>query len=285
MHIRIEPAAADDAPAIVALLIQHRLPADGVGNRIDTTVVARHDGRLVGTAALEPYADGVLLRSVAVAPEYQNCGVGRDLMSAALRLARDRSATAAYLLTTTAPDYFPRFGFERIERTDVPPLVRASTEFTSACPASAVVMRCRLPPLDRIVFACVHNAGRSQMAAAFFAQLADPSKAEALSAGTVPAAHVHSTVVDAMREVGIDLGGAKPRLLTADVVRHASLLVTMGCGESCPLVPGVHVEDWPLPDPQGKSVQAVRSIRDDIRQRVAALVSARGWARPRSEPR
>jgi amino-acid N-acetyltransferase len=144
MDVRIDPAREEDSPAIVALLAQHQLPCDGVRDRIDSTVVARDDGRVVATAALEIYGDGVLLRSVAVAPDVQGRGVGRDVIRAVLRMAKQRCAPAAYLLTTTAPDYFPRFGFERIARTDVPPLVRTSIEFTSACPATAVVMRCRL---------------------------------------------------------------------------------------------------------------------------------------------
>jgi len=137
----IERAQPADAPAILALLEQNHLPPDGLADHMATAIVARDDGRVVGSAALETYEDGALLRSVAVAPPLQHQGLGRELIGAALRLASDLRAPAVYLLTTTAEQYFPKFGFERIARADVPPSVQASVEFTSACPSSAVVMR------------------------------------------------------------------------------------------------------------------------------------------------
>jgi arsenate reductase len=125
-----------------------------------------------------------------------------------------------------------------------------------------------------VLFACVQNAGRSQMAAAFFNAFADPSTARAISAGTAPASQVHPEVIAAMREVGIELGGAAPRLLTRALAEQAHLLVTMGCGESCPFVPGLRREDWSLEDPKGKPVESVRAIREEIRRRVEQLVEA-----------
>ena len=134
--------------------------------------------------------------------------------------------------------------------------------------------------MTTVLFACVHNAGRSQMAAAFFNALADPSQATAVSAGTEPAERVHPEVVEGMREVGLDRDMARPRRLTEDVASGATLLVTMGCGEACPYVPGLRREDWPVPDPKGQSVERVRDIRDEIRRRVKALITMNGWARP-----
>lgn len=130
--------------------------------------------------------------------------------------------------------------------------------------------------MNTVIFACVHNAGRSQMAAAFFNELADPAKAHGISAGTAPAERVHPEVVDVMQEVGIDLSGARPQRLTPELAATAQTLVTMGCGDQCPYVPGAKRDDWPLEDPKGKSRQQVRSIRDDIRRRVEALVAAEG---------
>ena len=127
------------------------------------------------------------------------------------------------------------------------------------------------------VFACIHNAGRSQMAAAWFNRLADASKARAVSAGTEPGTRVHPEVVAAMNEVGIDLSDGKPQYLSDELARSASLLVTMGCGEACPFVPGLERSDWPLEDPKGKSLERVREIRDDVRERIVALVRERGW--------
>ncbi len=131
--------------------------------------------------------------------------------------------------------------------------------------------------VQKVIFACVRNAGRSQMAAAFFNHLADGARATALSAGTRPAREVHAVVLAAMREIGIDLSSARPQLLTPEIARDATMLVTMGCGEECPYVPGVERDDWALSDPADRPIEEVRAIRDEIRRRVAALVRARGW--------
>ena len=125
--------------------------------------------------------------------------------------------------------------------------------------------------MKKVIFACVHNAGRSQMAAAFFNHLVAPARAKALSAGTHPAECVHPEVVQAMKEVGIDLSAAKPQLLSEELAKDADLLITMGCGDECPYVPGLKRDDWPLADPKGKDISQVRRIRDDIRARVSRL--------------
>jgi arsenate reductase (thioredoxin) len=127
--------------------------------------------------------------------------------------------------------------------------------------------------MQTYIFACVHNAGRSQMSAAFFNQLADPAKAHGISAGTNPGERIHPVVVEVMQEVGIDLSQAKPQKLTAELAQGAALLVTMGCGDECPFVPGVRRADWPLPDPKGLPLQEVRAIRDTVRLHVQALLS------------
>lgn len=133
--------------------------------------------------------------------------------------------------------------------------------------------------MTTVIFACVHNAGRSQMAAAFFNMLADPATVRALSAGTAPGERVHPEVVAVMREVGIDLADARPQRLTDDVARGAQLLVTMGCGDACPVVPGLERDDWPLQDPKGRPVEQVREIREEVLARVEVLLRARGWQR------
>jgi arsenate reductase len=131
-----------------------------------------------------------------------------------------------------------------------------------------------------VIFACRHNAGRSQMAASFFNHMADPSRAKAISAGTTPAERVHPEVAEVMRELSIDLTGAKPLLLTPELAAGSRLLVTMGCGDECPYIPGVEIQDWPLDDPKGRPLDEVRRIRERVKGRVAALVRDRGWARP-----
>lgn len=129
----------------------------------------------------------------------------------------------------------------------------------------------------RVIFACVHNAGRSQMAAAFFNHLADRKKAEAVSAGTEPGLRVHPEVLAVMQEVGIDLSGAKPQKLTEELAQQAQLLITMGCGDRCPYVPGLRRYDWPLSDPKGRPLEEVRAVRDDIRSRILGLLSSEGF--------
>ena len=135
--------------------------------------------------------------------------------------------------------------------------------------------------METVIFACVHNAGRSQMAAAFFNVFADPDSAHAVSAGTQPGENVHPIVVQAMRELDIDLSAKRPQKLTTQLARDASLLITMGCGDECPVVPGLKRDDWPLPDPKGQPITEVRAIRDDIKQRVIRLIQTHGWDRPR----
>ncbi|MBI4576970.1 MAG: arsenate reductase ArsC [Planctomycetes bacterium] len=131
--------------------------------------------------------------------------------------------------------------------------------------------------MTTVLFACVHNAGRSQMAAAFFNALADPARARAISAGTEPGQRVHPEVVEVMREVGIDLERARTRRLTSDLASRVQLLITMGCGEACPTVSGLPREDWSLPDPKGLPLPRVRAIRDGIREHVLRLIDARDW--------
>jgi amino-acid N-acetyltransferase len=140
----IEAATDRDLPHVRGLLAQHHLPLDGIDDHVRTMLVARDGSRVVGTAALELYPDGALLRSVAVDRTEQGRHLGHQLTEAALRLAEEHGAKAVFLLTTTAERFFPRFGFEQIAREEVPVCVRVSVEFTSACPQSAIVMRKRL---------------------------------------------------------------------------------------------------------------------------------------------
>jgi arsenate reductase (thioredoxin) len=135
----------------------------------------------------------------------------------------------------------------------------------------------QLPPA-KIVFACVANAGRSQIAAALFNRYADRKRAYAVSAGTRPADSVHAEVIAAMTEIGIDVSSARPQYLSTDVTKDAHIVITMGCSDECPLMPGVEREDWPLDDPKDQPVEVVRRIRDDIDGRVKALIKERKWS-------
>ena len=128
-----------------------------------------------------------------------------------------------------------------------------------------------------VLFACVHNAGRSQIAAALFNHYADRSKARAISAGTHPADRVHPEVVATMKGRGLDLTSQRPQRLTPELAGQAQWLITMGCGDECPVVPGAKRDDWPVRDPKGQSTDTVSAIVDDIDQRVRRLVHAHGW--------
>ena len=131
--------------------------------------------------------------------------------------------------------------------------------------------------MKTILFACLHNAGRSQMSAAFFNQTASPQKARAISAGTQPGSRVHPEVVEVMKEVGLDLSAEQPKQLSDSLASGANLLITMGCGDACPYVPGLEIRDWQLVDPKGLAPERVREIRDQIRDKVVELVEEHGW--------
>jgi arsenate reductase len=131
--------------------------------------------------------------------------------------------------------------------------------------------------LKTVLFACIHNAGRSQMSAALFNRVANPHKAKAISAGTQPGVRVHPEVVAVMNELGIDLASEQPKYLSRELASGANLLITMGCGDACPYVPGLEIRDWVLPDPKGLPIDRVREIRNQVQARVTALVEERGW--------
>lgn len=131
--------------------------------------------------------------------------------------------------------------------------------------------------MTTVIFACIHNAGRSQMAAAFFNKYADPNKAKAISAGTQPADQVHLRVKMATTEVDIDLSAAKPTKLTTELASGASYLITMGCKENCPYIANVTMMDWPFEDPNGKELDQVRVTRDMIKAKVLNFLAEKIW--------
>ncbi|SDO38252.1 Protein-tyrosine-phosphatase [Nakamurella panacisegetis] len=129
-----------------------------------------------------------------------------------------------------------------------------------------------MPHQPSVLFVCVHNAGRSQMAAGFLTALSGGA-IEVRSAGSVPADQVNPAAVEAMSEVGVDITAQVPKVLTSEAVRASDVVITMGCGDACPIFPGKRYEDWELEDPAGQGVEAVRPIRDEIRRRVEALIA------------
>jgi protein-tyrosine-phosphatase len=127
-------------------------------------------------------------------------------------------------------------------------------------------------PNASVLFVCVHNAGRSQMAAGFLAHLAG-DRVEVRSAGSIPAEQVNPAAVEAMKEVGVDISDQRPKVLTTEAVQASDYVITMGCGDACPVFPGTTYLDWELPDPAGRGVEAVRPIRDEIRSRIETLIA------------
>jgi arsenate reductase (thioredoxin) len=125
--------------------------------------------------------------------------------------------------------------------------------------------------MARVLFVCLHNAGRSQMSRALFERSAD-GRHQAESAGTTPADRVHPEVVAAMDELGVDVAGERPKRLTREMAERADIVVTMGCGDECPYIPGKRYLDWDLPDPKGRPIEEVREVRDEIERRVRGLV-------------
>ncbi|MEO3795959.1 arsenate reductase ArsC [Nonomuraea sp. B10E15] len=130
----------------------------------------------------------------------------------------------------------------------------------------------RTPDKPSVLFVCVHNAGRSQMAAGWLTHLAG-DRVEVRSAGSAPADQVNPVAAEAMREVGIDITAEQPKVLTVDAVQASDVVITMGCGDACPIFPGKRYEDWKLDDPAGQDIEAVRPIRDDIRRRIEKLLA------------
>lgn len=126
--------------------------------------------------------------------------------------------------------------------------------------------------IPSVLFVCVHNAGRSQMAAGFLRHIAG-DRIEVRSAGSLPAEHINPVAVEAMRELDIDITAETPKVLTTDAVQASDVVITMGCGDACPFFPGKRYEDWELDDPAGQGIEAVRPIRDDIRRRIEALAA------------
>jgi arsenate reductase len=290
--ITTRPASAADAPALAAIYNQ------GIEDRIATfetrprtadelaawfdgskiVVVAEEAGHVLGGAWTSPtsvrcvYSRNVDA-SVYVARDARRRGVGdallRALVEEARRAGKWKIIAGIFPENAASLRLFRAHGFREIGRHE------AHGQLDGVFRDVVLVERIVAPT---VLFACVHNAGRSQMAAAWFRKLADPAKARALSAGTSPGPTVHPEVLAAMREEGIDLGAASPQKLTDELARSSTRLIAMGCGESCPVVPGLCRVDWPIEDPKGKPLERVRAIRDEVRARVAALVDAEGWA-------
>jgi arsenate reductase (thioredoxin) len=249
------------------------LPTDDLNPKRVEFLAVRRSGAIAGCVGIELYGSQALIRSLAVGGVHRGRGIGGALLQAALARAIAAGATEVFGVTIGAADYLVRFGFEPIDRAGLVSGVAQSSQLQGACPTDAVVLRRSLRPM--VLFMCVHNAGRSQMAAALLAKRAG-DRVEVRSAGSEPAYEINPSVLEAMGELCIDLSREVPKKMTFEMARAADVVVTMGCGDACPVFPGKRYVDWELPDPGGLSVEEVRPIRDEIERRVDVLISELG---------
>lgn len=271
-QVSVRPARKEDLVSVRRLLGDAGLPEAGVEEWLPQFVVAEQEGRVVGVGGLELYGPSALLRSVAVRADRRGGGLGRELVDRLLAGARRRGIREVYLLTTTAENWFPRLGFAAVTRDEVPEAVRRSVEFTTACPASATVMRKSLagenPQGLRVLFLCTGNSARSQMAEALLNRKAG-GRYVAESAGSEPAARVNPYAVEVLRDAGIEWRGHPPRGLDGLELEPWDLVITVcdHARESCPLFPGGPVvAHWGMPDPA--------AVEGDAASRRAAFVDA-----------
>jgi arsenate reductase len=290
MTITTRIATPADAPAIAAIY------NEGIEDRVATLetaprspenlaewfegkkviVVAEAERNVVGAAWTSPTsARRVYSRnaeaSVYVRRDARGRGVGRAALHALVEETRRRGmwklVAGIFPENAASIRLFTAYGFREVGRQE------AHGQLDGIFRDVVLMERIVAPT---VLFACVHNAGRSQMSAALFNAAVAAGKARAISAGTKPGPAVHPVVVDAMRELGLELSRATPQHLSEALARTATLLVTMGCGEACPVVPGLRREDWPIEDPKGLPIERVREIRDDLRRRIEELLAREG---------
>jgi len=285
--MRIEPAGTPDFESICALLRAADPPIEGVGEHLGTALVAREDGGIVGCVALELDGEVAVLRSLAVEQSRRRRGLGRSLVAAALSLGRRRGVETFCLLTTTATEFFARhFAFRTVARAAVPPSVRESVEFVSACPAPAMMLDGRADMAGKpcVLFLCTHNSARSQLAEALLRHRAG-DRYRACSAGVEPG-RVHPLTLRVLEEAGVDTTGLHSKSLNDVLGRSNVRVAIVVCAQAAEVCPRLHpfareVLRWPFDDPsrvQGPEelhLAAFRRTRDEIDARLRDWLSAR----------
>ena len=269
----LRDATADDRDAIASLLRGAALPVADLASAPVRFLVAEDARGLAGVVGIERHGDAALLRSLAVRDDMRGRGLGVALVEAAEREARRDGVRELVLLTTTAAPFFAARGYASIDRAQAPPALQATSEFRSLCPSSAACLRKEIPEPRRLLFVCVENANRSQMAEAF-ARLHGGAGVEAYSAGSRPSGRINPKAVRFMAERGVDLSTHGSKSLDDVGGLAFDAVVTMGCGDACPWVPARRREDWALPDPREMDDDGYRAVRDDIEARVRALLAA-----------
>lgn len=266
----LRPADARDLGAVLALLREAGLPTEGVGRAFSHFVVAERDGAIVGGGGLEVVGTEALLRSIAVRADARGAGTGRDIVKWLIALAATQGLSHLWLLTTTAPEFFAGLGFSVRERSEAPETIRATEEFTTCCPASAVLMSRRAAPL-RVLVLCTANVARSQMAEALLGHRFG-DQVEVASAGTDPGPGPHPHAISVLRERGIAWNARRSKGIDA-VAEHWDLVITVcdGARETCPVWPGTPMLHWSLPDPVPGGIEAFRAVADQLQARIDLL--------------
>lgn len=266
----LRPAASTDLDAVLTLLKTARLPTVGVAESFDDFVVAVRGDQVVGAGGLEVAGHDALLRSVVVHEEERGTGTGQAITARLLANARDRNLESVWLLTETAPAFFERFGFRRADRAAASEALRATDEFTTGCPSTAVAMSRRARPM-RVLVLCTANSARSQIAEALLQhRLGD--QVVAASAGTAPGQGPHPHAIAVLAERGIAWEGKRSKSID-EVPGPWDLAITVcdGARESCPVMPGVKMLHWGLPDPAPLGIEAFRATADELERRIAEL--------------
>ncbi|MEO5797889.1 MAG: arsenic resistance N-acetyltransferase ArsN2 [Gemmatimonadales bacterium] len=278
MTIGVRAATPGDLPAVTALLRDAKLPRDGVAEAFEDFIVAESAGEIVGAAGLEIRGRDALLRSVVVAPAAQGHAVGHQLTARAIADARARALDTIWLLTISAIDFFPRFGFRQVAREKVPAALQATVEFHHACPASAAVMVRRAQPL-RVLVLCTANVARSQLAEAIL-QHRGGDLVSVASAGAVPGRAPHPMAREVLAERGIIWEGKRSKGIDEVAAAGWDLVITVcdAARDACPVMPGATMVHWGLEDPvsvgadQDALGRAFRTTADALDHRFAELL-------------
>lgn len=290
MTLTVRRAVDADLDGIHALLVENALPVADLPSTLTPVgatapdfvfLLAEEDGRPIGMVGLQCFGESALLRSLAVVADRRGTGLGDRLVVAVEDLARELGIAHLVLLTRTAEAFFARRGYATQPRDSVATAVLASAEFHSLCPASATCMGKSLQPSTmiestmtgkkRVLFVCVENSNRSQMAEAF-ARIHGGDDIEALSAGSRPSGRINPKAIRFMGELDYDLTGHASKSLD-EIDGDFDAVITMGCGDNCPWVPAKRREDWALPDPRDMDDEGYRKVRDEISARVRALLA------------
>lgn len=275
----LRPAGSGDLPAVEGLLQGAGLPTVGLASLLGGLVVAEREGRVVGAGALEAAGGDVLLRSLVTAPDERGRGTGQALIARLLRDAHDRGAGTIWLLTETAAELFPRFGFRRVDRALAPAPLQQLAEFAHACPASATAMARRAQPL-RVLVLCTANSARSQLGEALFAHRGG-DLVQAASAGSQPGSGPHPMAIETLRRRGIAWRDKASKGLdaVADVPWDLVITVCDAARDACPVLPGSASAHWGFTDPASAGTTdaerqaAFDAVADALEARIDALLA------------